>query len=590
MDSTAEDARVVKRARLTPSPGDDADLISGLDDDVLLRVLGLMPDASDAARAAVLSRRWLHLWARVPALRFASRPVSRAAGGAEWRAALGEFISFVNGALARHAQSGCAIESLSISYTRETASSNSDHTEQQDEEEPMPPALFSGVCFRLSDHDLEQLMLMSAGAAQGWIRHAFQHGVRSLVLDIPLPVRPWLCGGSDDNEYRDYDSVEEGGHGEKKPLLVLLDGLPSGPAGLETMRLELGGAKLRLSTAAAVRFASLKDLSLERIKIADRGGARLLARLVSSASCPLLQKLRMSKLRFPKFCDEMRLEAGVLSELWVEDVSVMSLELRTPSLRILRMDECCHEMLSLSAPRLEEFALFFRLGCQPPRLLQVDGDLPRMMSLKLCMWSHRGRTHHWGEHNDGCVLLLKRCSSLTCLEVTLDGPKVCKDHVDLIKDKVPYLPQITSLTVNVSEAFERHNFGAGVANLLTRFTNLRHLSLHLPFFIELHDDLNEGLGLECDHPDHWTLNEISLAHLNEIELTGLTGTDCELWLMEAVLASATRLRKVTISFNRECWQRQCWKLEGKMDAFERMLLDEGMQCSCRVEHRLTYLG
>ncbi|CAN6214988.1 unnamed protein product [Urochloa humidicola] len=305
MDSTAEDARVAKRARLTPSAGDDADMISGLDDDVLLRVLGLMPDASDAARAAALSRRWLRLWARVPVLRFASRPVPRAAGGAEWRAALDEFVSFVNGTLARHAQSGCAIENLSISYTRETASSNSDHTEQHDEEEVMP-ALFSGVCFRLSDHDLEQLMLVSAGAAQGWIRHAFQHGVRSLVLDIPLPMRPKLCGGGDDDEYRDYDSVEEGGHGENKPLLVLVDGLPSGPAGLETMRLALGSARLRLSATAAVRFASLKDLSLERIKIADRGGARLLARLVSSASCPLLQKLRMSKVRFPKFCDEMR--------------------------------------------------------------------------------------------------------------------------------------------------------------------------------------------------------------------------------------------------------------------------------------------
>ncbi|CAN6202432.1 unnamed protein product [Urochloa humidicola] len=290
MGSTAEDARErdAKRARLTPSAGDDVDLISGLDDDVLLRVLGLVPDARDAARAATLSRRWLGLWARVPALHFASRPVPSAARGAEWRASLDAFVSLVDGVLARRAQTGCAIESLSISYARETASSDSDHAEQEEEEEPMPAA-FAGVCFRLSDHDLEQLMLVSAGAAQGWIRHAFQHGVRSLVLDMPLPVRPKLCGGSDDDEYRDYDGIEEGDD-KKKPLLVLLDGLPS-PAVLETMRLALGGARLRLSAPApaAVRFASLKDLSLERIKIADRGGARLLARLVSSATCPLLQ-------------------------------------------------------------------------------------------------------------------------------------------------------------------------------------------------------------------------------------------------------------------------------------------------------------
>jgi hypothetical protein len=57
--------------------------------------------------------------------------------------------------------------------------------------------------------------------------------------------------------------------------------------------------------------------------------------------------------------------------------------------------------------------------------------------------------------------------------------------VNLIKDKVPHFPQIISLTVNVYKAFERHNFGIGVANLLTRFTNLRQLSLHLPFFLTL---------------------------------------------------------------------------------------------------------
>ncbi|XP_072149493.1 uncharacterized protein [Setaria viridis] len=465
MDSQAEDARDG-----SPSAGDDGvDLISGLHDDVLLRILGLA-DARDAARTAALSRRWLRLWPRVPVLRFASRPVPRAAGGDEWRAALDEFVPFVNGVLSqRSAQSGRAIiESLSISYIRE---SESEHTET---EQPMPA--FVGA---FPDHDLEQLMLVSVGAAQGWIRHAFQHGVKSLILDMPLPARMTLLVGSDDDDYKDYYSIEKGDD-ENKPV-VLLDGLPS-PTGLETMRLALGGARLRLSSA--VTFASLKDLSLEMIKIADGGGARLLARLVSSASCPLLQKLRMSKLRFPKVGDEMRLEAGVLSELWVEYVSVMSLELRTPSLRVLHMAECPHRVLSLSAPRLEEFASSFRL-CGPPRLLQVDGGLPRVLSLKLCVWSHRGRTFQWGQHNDGFVLLLKHCSSLTCLEVTLSGPKVFEDHVDLIKDKVPHLPQITSLTVNVCKAFERHDFGVGVANLLTRFTNLRRLSLHLPFFFTL---------------------------------------------------------------------------------------------------------
>ena len=102
------------------------------------------------------------------------------------------------------------------------------------------------------------------------------------------------------------------------------------------MRLALSGAQLRLPTI--MKFASLTDLSLERIWVAA-GGSELLSRLVSSATCPLLQKLRMRRIYLPGFCyEEMRIEAEVLSELWMEDVGVlMSLKLRTPRLRVLHI-------------------------------------------------------------------------------------------------------------------------------------------------------------------------------------------------------------------------------------------------------------
>lgn len=71
-----------------------------------------------------------------------------------------------------------------------------------------------------------------------------------------------------------------------------------------------------------------------------------------------------------------------------------------------------------------------------------------------------------------------------------------------------------------------------------------------------------------------------MAHLQELELTGLTGTECELWFMKVVLAGAKNLYKVAIRFNPKCWQHQ-----GKMDVFERMLLNEGMCTS----HRDTFM-
>jgi hypothetical protein len=188
------------------------------------------------------------------------------------------------------------------------------------------------------------------------------------------------------------------------------------------MRLALGGAQLRLP--AAMTFASLTNLSLERIGIAA-GGAALLGHLVSSATCPRLQKLRVRWIYLPAFHEEMAIEADVLSELWMEDVRIlMSLKLRTPRLRVLHIYKCFHVALRISAPRLEELAIIFQPAC-PPRWLEIDGDLPCVRSLKICLWSHLSRFSGYREaDNDKNMLLLRQCSSLTCLQVFLRGAKV----------------------------------------------------------------------------------------------------------------------------------------------------------------------
>ncbi|CAN6190815.1 unnamed protein product [Urochloa humidicola] len=248
-----------------------------------------------------------------------------------------------------------------------------------------------------------------------------------------------------------------------------------------------------------------------------------------------------------------------------------SLELRAPSLRVLHIDICCHGLLRVLAPRLEELA-FFQQGI-PPSRLEVDGDLGHVQSLKLFLMAHRysGMTE-----NDTNILLLKQCSSVTCLDVNLEGPKVCNKDIDMIKSSVPHLAHVTSLTVNVSDVFERHDFGVGVASLFTRFKNLRYLSIRLPFFHSLLYDMREELDLKCEHLDCCTSHEISMAHLQVVELTGLTGTECELCFMKAILTSAKGLRKVALSFNSKCEQH-----EDKMNAFESMLHKEGMMTSHR---------
>ncbi|CAD6337594.1 unnamed protein product [Miscanthus lutarioriparius] len=159
-DSTAEETRNRKRARLTPSAGDVVDQISGLE---------LLGDARDAVRMSALSRRWLGLWKRVATLSFISWSVWEATDVEEC-AALMQYVSSINDALALCTQSGCAIERLAISYTRH--SPHPDDPYQDD----MPPAsvnAFRNGVGGIRDPDgeryLERLMPASVDAIQGWI-------------------------------------------------------------------------------------------------------------------------------------------------------------------------------------------------------------------------------------------------------------------------------------------------------------------------------------------------------------------------------------------------------------------------------------
>jgi len=71
------------------------------------------------------------------------------------------------------------------------------------------------------------------------------------------------------------------------------------------------------------------------------------------------------------------------------------------------------------------------------------------------------------------IMYMLSTASLFFLKKNSD--KVFEEDVDIIKSRVPHLPRITSLTVNVSLSFERHDFGAGEHDL----------SLHLPYFLSL---------------------------------------------------------------------------------------------------------
>jgi len=60
---------------------------------------------------------------------------------------------------------------------------------------------------------------------------------------------------------------------------------------------------------------------------------------------------------------------------------------------------------------------------------------------------------------------------------------------------------------------------------------------------------DEAFSFTCNHPDHWESSNISLANLRKADFRGMTGTGCELRFLRFVLANATDLQSVTVSFN-----------------------------------------
>jgi hypothetical protein len=368
--------------------GGGVDLISGLSDDLLLRILALVPDARDVVRTHALSRRWRGLWTGVAALRFDSdswpAAVCTEAGAAE------QYLAFVDDVLTLRAKATTtrrcyAVQDLKISLD-------------------------------ISQHETEELVPPSFEAAQGWTRYAVQHEVKSLVLDLYL-VWPYVHRLPEEDD--DDEDVED-----TIPAMALDDLARS--AKLETLHLTLGGAKLRLlSSSSTVVFSSLTDVLLEDIIVEGH----LLSRLVSPPCCPRLRKLHLKDLHLPRMMEELLLESDTLLELSLGMIQNMqSLELRTPSLQVLHVENCIDlEGFTVSAPRLED--LMFKAE-QPLHIVDVHGHLSSVGTLKIQLYSHGNLDGD--DNNDTSIHLLQCCWLTKYLEVSVEVLAVCRMYSCLV--------------------------------------------------------------------------------------------------------------------------------------------------------------
>ena len=124
------------------------------------------------------------------------------------------------------------------------------------------------------------------------------------------------------------------------------------------------------------------------------------------------------------------------------------LELRTPKLLYLEIDECYHESLRVSAPRLEDLTYVCNRAF-------IHGPLPRVWRLKIDLLTHmEDEDEDEDEDDDGSnsssICLLKRCSSsVRCLLV----------HPLLVPSLRIYLVRLRHLfALSVSHSFIRWLF------------------------------------------------------------------------------------------------------------------------------------
>ncbi|XP_006651961.2 F-box/FBD/LRR-repeat protein At3g52680-like [Oryza brachyantha] len=396
-----------------------ADLISRLCDDVLLRILRLLPNAEDVVRTGALSRRWRHLWRRAPVLHFRDR-----AGGDS-----GRFVSFVDGVLAR--RDDAVIEHLAISSS-----------------------VFSDVVDFLFDDT-------ATAAVNGWIRYGMQRVAKSFALTLQpatmamaiLDVLAVLPGSA----RLETVSLDMG--------RAYLFGLPSAAAPLFGSLTDLalanvhvgdvGGDLLRrlFSPACCPR---LKKLRLHRIS----GAPEKL--VVDSGE---LLELSMS---------------WIVREEQEHQLPQLEIKIETPRLRVLRINHIYSiSKLMISAPRTEELKLTFLSMFA----YEVDaGEMPCVRELNdvvlhlLRLPQEPSLIVH--EHPSS---IFRCCKFLRRLQLRLhlyEGKEYNEDTiVDMMTD-IPQLQHLTYLSVQFSGPIEC-GLVAITAHLLSQCKFLKHLELDI---------------------------------------------------------------------------------------------------------------
>ncbi|KAL6643641.1 hypothetical protein ACP70R_018407 [Stipagrostis hirtigluma subsp. patula] len=520
------------------------DLISGLHDDLLLRILSFLPAASDVARTSVLSRRWRHLWPNAVTLRFTigSEPKTYRYTQSD-RDEAGRLIATVNKALAiRLAAGGPDVEDLEVSFVY----SSEDNTYIDDQ--------YIGYSYQ----HYHAADITSAHVAT-WLQFAMCH------IDAEEEADEKQEG---DDESIDDTVNEEEEEEEWKPVpeyeymnkeeeeRVLSVELPCS-AKIKELSLTLGKAILTVPAAHASVFHSLTYILISHARL-DAGADQSfrLGHLLSLSCSPHLKRL---ELKYIEGIPELHLDAAyTLEELLILGLDdLWSLDVDGQGLRMLSVKECFGiSSARISAPLLEVLACE-QMGRADRLRFDVTSSVRRIEGLHIPSHQLRYYETEDDDDNSAAVWFLQHCDIVDRLMVEVTWPrwwfqkKIHVEETDFEDNMlhIPQLPNISSLKIKVDGWTNGHTIGATVSKLIAKCTEIEDLCIDIEPSSEECSDQN----CICNHPKGWELQNISLGNLRNIQIQNFLPFDNPIRLVQLLLTSTPALEKMTLELNTICY-------------------------------------
>uniref|UniRef100_A0A0E0MN30 F-box domain-containing protein n=1 Tax=Oryza punctata TaxID=4537 RepID=A0A0E0MN30_ORYPU len=569
------------------------DLISQLNDDVLLRILSLLPSARDVARTTVLSKRWRHLCGIAPCLRFAVGLGSFAEDDedeeehdARCHDAARRLIAGVDTSLVRRglaAAEGTGGHDVDVLEILLVYTDDFEHSWCK--REPV------GKRFYFNDHHHEADITPSL--VDSWLRFAEHHVTGSFVLELPLNAAAAAAQDKEeetreqDDQEEEVDGTEDDGAAvpEEEDAAELAAEEPvaeeeeevSPPAELEETAVE--EEEELLPSVAAEESPSPAEMEEATVEDEDKEEEEEAVELPASSRAEAMSlNLGGANTTVPiagagafRALTDFTLCRAKINAKNNDDLCLGHL-LSSPCCPRLRRLELRHiaGLIRLhldAADTLEELRLVYlpdllRLHVDAPglRLLRVshcddlpysDDPVPARVSaprLEALAWD--------GLEDMACrefvatttVRHLKKISLFShggdednVAAVSLLKGCTSVDHLELrltvrvlrsedtVKD-IPHLPTVTKLRLDVNTWWCGHTVGATLARIIERCNNIEHLSIRV-----------RGLWEEDQ--------KIQLEHLKKVEFKGFIPFDDRKSLLRLLLKNASALEKITVKFD-----------------------------------------